>query len=38
MHIFKLYDENDTLLHEYKNLKSNAGDSHRDDLTQIDLF
>ena len=27
MHIFKLYDENDTLLHEYKNLKSNGGDS-----------
>ena len=38
MHIFKLYDENDTLLHEYKNLKSNGGDNHKDDLTQIDLF
>ena len=38
MNIFKLYDENDTLLHEYKNLKSNGGDSHKDDLTQIDLF
>ena len=38
MHIFKLYDENDTLLHEYKNLKTNAGDNHKDDLTQIDIF
>ena len=38
MHIFKLYDENNNLLHEYKNLKTNGGDSHKDDLTQIDLF
>ena len=38
MHVFKIYDENDTLLHEYKNLKSNGGDNHKDDLTQIDLF
>ena len=38
MHIFKLYDENNNLLHEYKNLKTNAGDNHKDDLTQIDLF
>ena len=38
MHIFKLYDENNDLIYEYKNLKNNAGDSHRDDLTQIDLF
>ena len=38
MHIFKLYDENNNLLHEYKNLKSNGGDSNKDDLTQIDLF
>ena len=38
MHVFKLYDENDTLLHEYKNLKSNAGDNLKDDLNQIDLF
>ena len=34
MHVFKLYDENNTLLHEYKNLKTNAGD----DLNQVDLF
>ena len=38
MHVFKLYDENDTLLHEYKNLKTNAGDNLKDDLNQIDLF
>ena len=38
MHAFKIYDENDTLLHEYKNLKSNSGDNHIDNLTQIDLF
>ena len=37
-HIFKLYDENDTLLHEYKNLKNNSGDNLKDNLTQIDLF
>ena len=37
-HIFRLYDDNNNLLHEYKNLKSNAGDNHQDDLTQIDLF
>ena len=38
MHIFKIYDENDTLLHEYKNLKTNAGDNRKDDPTQIDIF
>ena len=38
MHVFKLYDDNNNLLHEYNNLKSNAGDNHKDDLTQIDLF
>ena len=38
MHVFKLYDENNNLLYEYKNLKSNAGDNLKDDLTQIDLF
>ena len=38
MHLFKIYDENDILLHEYKNLKSNGGDNHKDDLTQIDIF
>ena len=38
MHEFKLYDKNNTLLHEYKNLKTNAGDNLKDDLNQIDLF
>ena len=38
MHIFKIYDENNNLLHEYKNLKKNAGDNLKDDLNQIDLF
>ena len=38
MYVFKLYDENNNLLHEYKNLKTNSGDNHQDDLTQIDLF
>ena len=38
MHIFKLYDKNNTLLHEYKNLKTNAGDNLKDNLNQIDLF
>ena len=38
MHVFKLYDENNTLLHEYKNLRTNAGDNLKDDLNQIDLF
>ena len=38
MHIFKIYDENNNLLHEYENLKANAGDNLKDDLNQIDLF
>ena len=38
MHVFKLYDENNNLFHEYKNLKTNAGDNLKDDLNQIDLF
>ena len=38
IHVFKLYDKNNTLLHEYKNLKTNAGDNLKDDLNQIDLF
>ena len=32
MHIFGLYNENNVLIHEYKNLKTNAGDNHKDDL------
>ena len=38
LHMFKLGDKNNTLLHEYKNLKTNGGDNLQDDLTQIDLF
>ena len=38
MHVFKLYDENNKLLHEYKNLKANVGDNLKDDINQIDLF
>ena len=38
MHVFKLYDKDNSLLHEYKNLKTNSGDNLMDDLTQIDLF
>ena len=38
MHVFKLYDKNNTLLHEYENLKTNTVDNLKDDLNQIDLF
>ena len=38
MHIFRLYNENNILIHEYKNLKCNAGDNLKDDLNHIDLF
>ena len=38
MHIFRLYDENNSLIHEYRNLKTNAGDNLKDDLNHIDLF
>ena len=38
MHIFRLYDENNVLIYEYKNLKFNAGDNLKDDLNHIDLF
>ena len=38
MYLFKLYDENNTLLHEYQNLKSNSGDNLSAFLNQIDLF
>ena len=38
MHIFRLYDKNNVLIHEYKNLKCNAGDNLKDDLNHTDLF
>ena len=38
IYVFKFYDENNTLLHEYKNLKTNSGDNLKNDLKQINLF
>ena len=38
MYIFRLYNENNVLIHEYKNLKYNAGGNLKDDLNHIDLF
>ena len=38
IHNFKLYDSENVLFHEFKSLKSNAGDNLKDDLSQIDLF
>ena len=38
MHIFRLCDKDNVLIHEYKNLKCNAGDNLKDDLNHIDLF
>ena len=37
-HIFQLYDGNNLLIHEYKNLKCNSGDKISDLLNHIDLF
>ena len=36
MHIFRLHNENNALIHEYKNLKCNSGDKLKDDLNRID--
>ena len=38
IHIFKLYDKNNKLIYEYKNLKSNSGDNLSAYLNQNDLF
>ena len=38
IHIFKLYDKNNELIYEYKNLKSNSGDNLSAYLNQNDLF
>ena len=38
MHVFKLYDKNNELIYEYKNLKSNSGDNLSAYLNQNDLF
>ena len=37
IHVFRLYNENNILIHEYKNLKFNPGDNLKDDLNHIDL-
>ena len=37
-HVFKLYDKNNKLIYEYKNLKSNSGDNLSAYLNQNDLF
>ena len=37
-HIFKLYDSTDIMFHDYKSLKTNAGDNRRNDVTQNDAF
>ena len=38
IHVFKLYDKNNELIHEHKNLKSNSGDNLSAYLNQDDLF
>ena len=38
IHVFKLYDKKNELIHEYKNLKSNSGDNLSAFLNQNDLF
>ena len=38
IHNYKLYDSENVLFHEFKSLKSNAGDNLKDYLSQIDLF
>ena len=37
-HIFKLYDDADTMFYDYKSLKTNAGDNRRNDVNQNDPF
>ena len=38
IHNYKLYVAENVLFHEFKSLKSNAGNNLRDDLSQINLF
>ena len=38
IHNYKLCDAENVLFHEFRSLKSNGGDSLRDELSQIDLF
>ena len=37
-HIFKLYDNNDNIIYEYKSLITNSGDNTRNDIKQNDFF
>ena len=37
-HIFKLYDNNDNIIHDYKCLITNSGDNLKNDIKQNDLF
>ena len=37
-HIFKLYDDIDTMFYDYKSLITNAGDNRRNDIKQNDVF
>ena len=37
-HIFKLYDDNDNMIYNYKSLITNSGDNTRNDIKQNDFF
>ena len=37
-HIFKLYDNNDNMIYNYKSLITNSGDNKSNDLKQNDIF
>ena len=37
-HIFKLYDNDDTMFYNYKSLKTNSGDNRLNDIKQNDVF
>ena len=37
-HIFKRYDDTDTMFYDYKSLITNAGDNRRNDIKQNDIF
>ena len=37
-HIFKLYDNNDNMIYNYKSLITNSGDNTRNDIKQNDFF
>ena len=37
-HIFKLYDNNDNIIYEYKSLITNSGDNTRNDIKQNDFY